>query len=320
MSVLQTTMASTFLPAVGRVAVCGGTHGNELSGVYLVQEMERKRKEKGDSVWPVPVTTVVSNPLAVKECKRYIETDLNRCFSNATLSTPITDSTPYEVRRAQELNALLGPKESAGATDLLCDLHNTTSNLGLTLIHYTTNDWMTLHICKYLQTKITRVPVRVLVLDIPISAAYSLETVSKHGFSIEVGPQPNGVIRADIYEVMKEAVDLTMDWIKIFNSGTVFEGGDIEVFIFQKSIDYPREPSTRELIAAIHPQLQDRDFCLLKRGDPMFLTFSGETVKYEDDETLHPFFINECAYYEKGIAFHLAKKWKLSIPRMQVQK
>ncbi|KAA0722048.1 N-acyl-aromatic-L-amino acid amidohydrolase (carboxylate-forming) B [Triplophysa tibetana] len=354
-------MASTFLPAVGRIAVCGGTHGNELSGVYLVQEMERMRKEKGDNVWPVPVITVLSNPQAVKECKRYIGTDLNRCFSSATLSAPITDSTPYEVRRAQELNALLGPKESAGATDLICDLHNTTSNLGLTLIHYTTDDWLTLHICKYLQAratdanqtstrnplyettvfvpfvfvcmcvltcvvmctfkkKITRVPVRVLVMDIPISAAYSLETVSKHGFSIEVGPQPSGVIRADIYEVMKEAVDLTMDWIKIFNSGTVFEGGDIEVFILQKSIDYPREPSTRELIAAIHPQLQDRDFCLLKRGDPVFLTFSGETVKYEDDETLHPFFINECAYYEKGIAFHLAKKRKLSIPRMQVQK
>lgn len=52
----------------------------------------------------------------------------------------------------------------------------------------------------------------------------------------------------------------------------------------------------------------------------MFLTFSGETVKYEEDETLHPFFINECAYYEKGIAFHLAKKKTLSIPTMQVQK
>nr|XP_055060393.1 N-acyl-aromatic-L-amino acid amidohydrolase (carboxylate-forming) B [Misgurnus anguillicaudatus]XP_055060394.1 N-acyl-aromatic-L-amino acid amidohydrolase (carboxylate-forming) B [Misgurnus anguillicaudatus]XP_055060395.1 N-acyl-aromatic-L-amino acid amidohydrolase (carboxylate-forming) B [Misgurnus anguillicaudatus]XP_055060396.1 N-acyl-aromatic-L-amino acid amidohydrolase (carboxylate-forming) B [Misgurnus anguillicaudatus] len=312
-------MASTFLPALGRIAVCGGTHGNELSGVYLVREMERKRKQKGDSLWPVPVTTVEANPRAVKECRRYIETDMNRCFSSAVLSSAITDNTPYEVRRAHELNALLGPKDSADAIDLICDLHNTTSNMGLTLILYT-KDWMALHICKHLQTKITRVPVRVVMLDVPISAAYSLESVSKRGFTIEAGPQPHGVIRADIYEAMKEGVDVTMDWIKKFNSGTVFEGGDVEVFTLHKSIDYPRDPETRELTAAIHPQLQDRDFSLLKKGDPVFLSFSGETVKYEEEETLHPFFINECAYYEKGIAFHLARKTLISIPTVQVQK
>ncbi|XP_051560745.1 N-acyl-aromatic-L-amino acid amidohydrolase (carboxylate-forming) B-like [Myxocyprinus asiaticus] len=313
-------MGSTFLAAVGRMAVCGGTHGNELSGVYVVREMERQRKVKGDGVWPIPVTTVLSNPRAVKECRRYTDTDMNRCFSSVILSSPITDSSPYEVRRAQELNTMLGPKGSADAIDMICDLHNTTSNMGLTLIHYNTNDWMTLHICKYLQTKITQVPVRVVMLDIPISDAYSLESVSKHGFSIEVGPQPHGVIRADIYNIMKEGVDVTLEWIRKFNSGTVFEGGEMEVFMFQSSIDYPRDPETQELNAAIHPQLQDRDFCLLKKGDPVFLSFSGETLKYEEEEPRHPFFINECAYYEKGIAFHLAKKVMLPIPTVQVKK
>lgn len=311
-------MASVFLPALGGVAVCGGTHGNELSGVYLVQEMERQRKEKGDSVWPIPVTTVLSNPRAVKECRRYIDTDMNRCFSKAVLSTPITDSSPYEVRRAQELNNLLGVKGSDDVMDMICDLHNTTSNMGLTLIHYSASDWVTLHICKYLQTKITKVPVRVLVLDFPINDAYNLESVSKHGFTLEVGPQPQGVVRADIYVIMKEAVDLTIDWIHKFNSGTVFEGGDVEAFKFIKSVDYPRDPETRNLTAAVHPQLQDRDFCLLKRGDPLFLSFSGETVTCEEEEPLHPFFINEGAYYEKGIAFHLAKKWILTVPSVQV--
>ncbi|KAF4118339.1 hypothetical protein G5714_000390 [Onychostoma macrolepis] len=234
--------------------------------------------------------------------------------------SPITESSPYEVRRAQELNNLLGPKGSSDAIDLICDLHNTTSNMGLTLIHYTSSDWVTLHICRYLQTKITKVPVRVLVLDVPISDAYSLESVSKHGFSIEVGPQPHGVVRADIYIIMKEAVDLTIDWIHKFNSGTVFEGGDMETFRLIKSVDYARDPETRSLTAAIHPQLQDKDFCLLKQGDPLFLSFSGETVNYEEEETLHPFFINEAAYYEKGIAFHVGKKMMLTIPTVQVQK
>lgn len=68
-------------------------------------------------------------------------------------SSPITDSSPYEVRHAQELNNLLGLKGSADAIDMICDLHNTTSNMGLTLIHYTTSDWVTMHICKYLQAR-----------------------------------------------------------------------------------------------------------------------------------------------------------------------
>lgn len=65
--------------------------------------------------------------------------------------------------------------------------------------------------------------------------------------------------------------------------------------------------------------LQDNDFKLLQPGDPIFQTFSGETVKYEGEE-LYPFFVNECAYYEKKIAFQLAKKMKLTLPSICVKK
>lgn len=37
--------------------------------------------------------------------------------------------------------------------------------------------------------------------------------------AIEVGPQPNGVVRADIFNMVKEAVDLTIEWLQGFNSG-----------------------------------------------------------------------------------------------------
>lgn len=67
-------------------------------------------------------------------------------------SAPITDSTPYEQRRAHELNAQLGPKGSQDAVDLLIDIHNTTSNMGLCLIFYTL-DWITLHVLKYIQVR-----------------------------------------------------------------------------------------------------------------------------------------------------------------------
>lgn len=307
-------MEHVFFPPLSRVAVCGGTHGNELTGVYMVREMQ---KQTMDKVGSASVTAVLTNPPAVDACRRYIDTDLNRCFTGALLSAPLTDSSPYELRRAHELNAQFGPKGSKEAFDLLCDLHNTTANMGLTLILYSL-DWITLHICKYLQSKISS-PVTVIQLDIPSFEAYSLESVGKHGFSIEIGPQPHGVVRADIYNMMKKAVDLTLEWIQKFNTGSTFEGGEMEAFTFAKSIDYPRDPTTGEITAAIHPQLQDNDFKLLQPGDPVFMSFSRETVKY-DGEALYPFFVNECAYYEKKIAFHLAQRKNLSIPTISVKR
>lgn len=67
------------LPRLSRVAVCGGTHGNELSGVFLVRELLRTEEP------PQSVQMVLSNPRAVQQCRRYVDTDLNRCFTHAVL-------------------------------------------------------------------------------------------------------------------------------------------------------------------------------------------------------------------------------------------
>lgn len=64
---------------------------------------------------------------------------------------------------------------------------------------------------------------------------------------------------------------------------------------------------------------QDRDFCLLHPEDALFQTFSGETLRYKGNEPLYPFFVNECAYYEKGIALSLARKKHVMIPAIRVQ-
>lgn len=301
-------------PPFSHVAITGGTHGNELSGVYIVREMQ---KENVGQVGSVTVSPILTNPLAIDACRRYTETDLNRCFTDALLSSPLTDSSPYELKRAHELNSLLGPKGSDQAVDLVCDLHSTTSNMGLCFI-FDSFSWIPLHLVSYIQNKMPSAPVRVIHIDVSKSESYSVDSVAKHGVAIEVGPQPHGVLRADIYNMMKEAVDHTIDWLNTFNAGAIFEGREVEVFVFEKSVDYPRNPETSEITAAIHPQLQDNDFKLLQRGDPIFMSFTGETVNYEGEE-LYPFFINECAYYEKRIAFHLAKKKILTIPQISVK-
>ena len=59
-----------------------------------------------------------------------------------------------------------------------------------------------------------------------------------------------------------------------------------------------------------------KDFLPIQNGDPIFLHFDGtvETLQIDlpsalaKDEIMYPFFVNEAAYYEKGIAFMIAKK------------
>lgn len=48
----------------------------------------------------------------------------------------------------------------------------------------------------------------------------------------------------------------------------------------------------------------------------MFQMFSGEDVLYEGESTMYPTFINEAAYYEKGIAFFQTEKFTLSVPAL----
>ncbi|MFT7807761.1 N-acyl-aromatic-L-amino acid amidohydrolase (carboxylate-forming) B-like [Arapaima gigas] len=312
-------METITLPAVTRVAVCGGTHGNELTGVHLVRELQKK-EAKEPRKGGVSVVTVLSNPRAVQQCRRYMDKDLNRCFTSALLSTPVVEDTPWEVARAQELNGLLGPKGSPSAMDLVCDLHNTTSNMGLCFISYSQCNWLSLHIFRHLQARaMSSIPMRYILLGVPPSEAYSLESVGKCGFTIEAGPQPQGVLRADIFNAVRDAVRHTLDWIRCFNAGAMFAGGEVEVYTMVKTLDFPRDPETHNITATIHPDLQDRDFCLLRPGDPLFLSLSGETQRYEGEEPMYPLFVNEAAYYEKGIALWLARCTKVAFPPVQVE-
>ena len=106
----------------------------------------------------------------------------------------------------------------------------------------------------------------------------------------------------------KALVGTILDWVEAYNQGTIPPLKN-PLTIYQKvqTIDYPRN-ERREIQAMIHPQLQFRDYEPLNPGDPMFLTFDGESVLYEGKSTVYPVFINEAAYYEKGIAMYFTQK------------
>lgn len=298
---------------VRRVAVTGGTHGNEMSGVCLVQHWLRDPGElRRPSFAAVPV---LANPAAAAACRRYVGRDLNRTFTTAFLTGRVHPDDPYEVTRARELNQLLGPKASGQAFDFILDLHNTTANMGTCLIAEGTHNVFAMHLCHYLQLQSPEPPCRVFLYQLPGEETYSVNSVAKNGIALELGPQAQGVLRADLFTRMRALVAATLDFIQLFNQGTAFPAFEMDAYRAAGTVDFPRTEAG-DLAGTVHPQLQDRDFEPLQPGAPIFQMFNGEDVLYEGESTVYPAFINEAAYYEKGIAFFQTEKLTFSVPAL----
>ncbi|XP_058532346.1 aspartoacylase [Ochotona princeps] len=283
-----------------KVAIFGGTHGNELTGVFLVKhwlENAAEIQRTGLEVQPF-----IANPRAVEKCARYIDCDLNRIFDIENLSKKMSEDLPYEVRRAQEINQLFGPKGSQDSYDVIFDLHNTTSNMGCTLIlEDSTNDFL-IQMFHYIKASLAPLPCHVYLTEHPSLKYATTRSVAKYPVGIEVGPQPQAVLRADILDQMRKIIKHALDFIHLFNQGKEYPPCAIEVYKVMEKVDYPRNGSG-EIAAVIHPNLQDQDWKPLHPEDPVFLTLDGKIVPLGGDCTVYPVFVNEAAYYEKKEAF-----------------
>ncbi|XP_067294068.1 aspartoacylase isoform X4 [Pseudorasbora parva] len=200
-----------------RVAIFGGTHGNEMSGIMLVNmwiqntaEIERKR---------LVTKPFISNPRAVEKCTRYIDTDLNRAFTPENLSASDVEGLPYEVQRAKEINQMFGPKGSSNAYDVIFDLHNTTANMGSTLILESSTDLFNLQMVHYIKKAMAPHTCSLLLNEHPQLKYSTTRSVAKHPVGLEVGPQPQGVLRSNVFEAMRTILKHALDFIELFNSG-----------------------------------------------------------------------------------------------------
>ncbi|XP_037543376.1 aspartoacylase isoform X2 [Nematolebias whitei] len=239
--------------AARRVAIFGGTHGNEMSGVTLVNLWTKNSSEiqrKGVETRPF-----VANPWAVEKCVRYVDTDLNRAFTPENLSAMGGDELPYEVQRAQEINRIFGPKGSSEAYDVIFDLHNTTSNMGCTLILESSKDCFNLQMMHYIKKAIAPASCLVLLNENPDLKYSTSRSVAKHPVGLEVGPQPQGVLRSNIFQAMRVILKHALDFIELFNEGIAFPSCTVEVFRVLERIDYPRD-ANGNIIAMVHPNLQ----------------------------------------------------------------
>lgn len=289
---------------IRRVAIVGGTHGNERIGVHLV----KKFKQDPDLVSRKHLSTIctIANPQACLVSRRYVETDLNRCFLKADLENK--QLVKYEETQAKALYQLLGPK--GNTEDFLLDLHSTTANMGLTLILVNEHPF-NLQLAAY------------LTHHNPLVRVYRWTQVGKEnafvssicqlGFAIEAGPIPQGILLASLFEQTETLIHQILDYLDQVNQGCPPPSPKyLTLFQHLEAIDYPKTPAG-ELAAMIHPQRQGMDYQPLNPGEPLFITFQGQTLCYQGDTMVWPIFINEAAYYEKGIAMCLTQKQDISL-------
>ncbi len=290
---------------IKKIAITGGTHGNELTGVYLIKKWKNNPQLLKRSNFETLFLHM--NEKAIVQCRRYVDEDLNRAFKISSLDDETLDS--YESKLAKRLNSLLGPKGSSDTeVDFIVDLHTTTANMGLSIV--VSNE-----------SKVTWQAIAYLCQRVPSLNIYRwqgdeegafVDSLAPHGFAIEVGAVPQGVLRADLFLETEDLVYHLLDFIEKLNTGEELNlPNEIEIYEHDILVDYPRDEAG-DITAMVHHDRQDNDYALLEMGSPLFLTLNGETIVYEG-EPMHALFINEAAYYEKGFAMCLAKKKTIMI-------
>lgn len=293
------------MATIQNILLVGGTHGNELTGVYLHQKWAASPALLRRLVPSARVDLLLANPVAVGMCRRYATYDLNRCFSQSMLTARQTPAMYQEIQRAHEINHLYGPKGPHAPLDLILDIHNTTANMGHTLI-LSARDPMTTRVAAELAKEFPSV--RLFLQPEERTASPYLGTIAQRDICIEVGPQVHGTLCADLFEQTEKLVLRCLELTELWNQRKLGAPHlHVDIFTEIRQVDFPRT-NDGQITAMIHPALQGRDYEELKPGMPMFRTFAGNDIPWTGSETVWPVFVNEAAYYEKQIAMTLTRK------------
>lgn len=293
---------------INSVAIVGGTHGNELAGIYLINYWQQHKALVARPSFSTE--TLLANTKAIAQNKRYTDCDMNRQFATASLAD--NNLTNYEQSRAKVINQQLGPKGNA-KTDLVIDLHNTTSNMGPTLLIPQQGEFYDL-LALYVKANM---PEAVIFLDEDHKANeehHLLCTVGKRGVIVEVGPVPQGVLKHQVTEQMAVMTQIILDFVEHYNQNTLPNLPDsIEAFRYLESLTLPQDEDGQR-IGMVHENVEGNDFKALSPKAPLFALFNGEVIHYQGEQTVYPTFINEAAYYDNNLAMSLCEKVSIKLP------
>lgn len=284
--------------SIHSVVVVGGTHGNELTGVRLIEQWQQLYPHFEQP--SLAIKPLMANQLAVDKRVRFIDQDLNRQFTQS--DTPINDD--HEVGLAKRLSTALGPK-SDGQPDLIIDVHNTTSNMGATLI-LVDDTQFDQQLARYVHKQMPSCNV-LLENEKPYAQHPYLCTLGKKGVMIEMGAQPQGVCRADIFQQSLTLLNHILVFCHAWNADNLTTLDACPVYQFDELVTFPLDQDGH-VSAMIHPDVQDKDFHAVNPGDPIFLGFDGVNIIWQGDTTTYPHFINEAAYQQSHVAFSTARK------------
>ncbi len=289
---------------IQNIALVGGTHGNEKTGIFLLQQW---RQQNLVQRWrEFDIHLLLANPKACELNRRFVDEDLNRCFKNSDLLDLQRSS--YEASRASALTAFFGSKKQP-KMDFIIDLHTTTANMGVSLIITNENPFI-FKLASFIQSRMDQcyiyyVPSKTYCADTDHTFMISM---AENGLIIEVGPIANGIVRDDILKRTNQAVEYTLQFLQSHNRAEAVEvPATVTLYQHKKLVHFPTDERGR-MDAIIHEQLQDRDYQLLQPGDPVFVTSAGEIIVYTEKQAMYPVFINEAAYYYQNIAFSLTQK------------
>lgn len=287
---------------IDSVAIVGGTHGNELAGIYLVNYWQSNSEIIARNSFTTELLHANHNAMALN--KRYTDADLNRQFSAKSLTDYSLSN--YEQSRAKVLNQQLGPKGDP-KTDLVIDLHNTTSNMGPTLLIPQKGRFYDL-MAIYIRSKMPEVVIYLDEDEKTNDEHHLLCTLGKYGVIVEVGPVPQGVLK---HEVTKQMSDMTLhllDFVEAYNSNSLPQlPKHTEAFRYTYSLYLPTDQKGNR-IGMVHQSVEGNDFKALQPGEPLFVTFDGDVINYDGENTVYPTFINEAAYYDNNLAMSLCEK------------
>ena len=293
---------------IGSIAIVGGTHGNELTGVYTVKHWQ---KNKLASQFPnFQLELLLSNQAAIEANKRYLEKDLNRCFKLSELN----DSTAINQEQllAKKINQQLGPKGDA-RLDFIIDLHTSTAKMQTNIVLIKMDEFH-LKLAAYLRQVLPNV---VITSESRLMDDHHfLCSIAEKGIVVEVGPIPQGAIEYHAFDKTNAAIIESLKFVEMYNTDTLPDLDEyLPVMSYFSKIYFPTD-DLGEIIASVHPELIHKDYSLIKDGDPIFKEFSGKDIAYHGVDA-HVAFVNEAAYYDQKIAMCLCNPIDYSLTTLQ---
>lgn len=276
-----------------------GTHGNELSGLYLQKLIRDGRYDANRRTFSTALLT--GNPEAVKQKCRYVDRDLNRQFTAQAQEARNEEST-----RAQSLITQYANNEKL----LIIDLHNTTSNMGATLILLSEAPFYK-QMGAYVKQRMPNANILFETRRSWQEQPY-LCTMGQHGVMIEVGAQAHGSLKSDTLDLMKTMTTAVLDYLEKSNLGQLGPLNAYDAYFYQEDVVVPLDHDGQRL-ALVHPTVCGQDFKPVYPGEPLLATFMGSDIHWQGEREIYPHFINEAAYCASNIAMALAEKKRVEV-------